>query len=341
MPRTFMRDLAEGTEFYLLLASQAAARRSLVGRVVGSACWSSGCSGLGQRGSIWWSAPGRVRPLSPPLPVRIGARAEVLSASLGGRVVQVNFSPGQTVLQGDVLVRLDTDRLDVEMSKKRHTLANLEKEMEQLDHQEAELAKELAEASKRAEAELFASRGVGKAEEGPPGIGYPHAPVGRSHGTRGNETDSRLRADGAASRVEAEAARLKYLETKEKLLQARLPIDNQPVEIARRALRVLQDQYAGKQTDLALKRSGKLKERADTLKDLESLGLERAQAEIRAPVSGVVTHGEVKVGAILQPQQVVVEIAEQNGFVFELEVPNEDLGASASRHARPHQAGSL
>ncbi len=326
MPRAFMRDLAKGTEFYLLLQAQPP-------RAVH---WSAGLSvALLVVGVLWAAttrvnlvvrAPGRVRPLSPPLPVRMGARAEVLSASLGGRVVQVHFSPGQTVRRDDVLVRLDTDRLDVEMAKKRHTLANLEDETDQLNRQQAKLAQELAEASKRAEAELLQAEETVKQKKIRQDSDVRALQWEEAKEREEMDQTARLHARGAASRVEAEAARLKYLETKEKLLQAKLPVDNQPVEIARRALRVLQDQYAGKQTDLALKRSGKLKDRADTLKDLESLSLERAQAEIRAPVSGVVTQGEVKAGAILQPQQVIVEIAEQNGFLFELEVPNEELG---------------
>jgi hemolysin D len=326
MPRTFMRDLAEGTEFYLLL--QAKPPRVLH--------WSAGLSvALLSVGLLWAAttrvnlvvrAPGRVRPLSPPLPVRMGARAEVLSASLGGRVVEVDFSPGQTVRRNDVLVRLDTERLDVEMSRKRHALADLEKEAEQLEHQAADLAEELAEASKRAEAELFQAEESVKQKKIRQDSDVRALQLQEARSEEEMKQTARLHAVGAVSKVEAEGARLRHLELKEKLLQAKLPIDNQPVEIARRALRVLRDQYAGKQTELRLKLSGKLKEHADTLKDMESLSLERAQAEIRAPVSGIVTQGEVKVGAILQPQQVIVEIAEQNGFLFELEVSNEDLG---------------
>jgi len=326
MPRTFMRDLAEGTEFYLLLQAKPP-------RV---AHWSAGLSVAVLVAGLLWAAttrvnlvvraPGRVRPLSPPLPVRMGARAEVLSASLGGHVVEVDFSPGQTVRRNDVLVRLDTERLDVEMTRKRHTLANLEKETEQLERQAAELTQELAEAGKRAEAELLQAEESVKQKKVRQDSDIRTLQWEEAKEREEMNQTARLHAAGAASRVEAETARLKYLETKEKLLQARLPIDTQPVEIARRAMRVLQDQYAGKQTELALKRSGKLKERGDTLRDLESLGLEHAQAEIRAPVSGIVTQGEVKVGAILQPQQIIVEIAEQNGFLFELEVPNEELG---------------
>ena len=155
MSRAFIRNLADGREFYLLLQAKPP-------RVVH---WSAVLSvAMLITGLVWAGAtrvdlvvraPGRVRPLSPPVPVRMGARAEILSASLGGHVVQVNFSPGQTVRRHDVLVRLDTERLDVEMARKRHTLANLEKETEELERQRGELTQELGEANKRAQAELL------------------------------------------------------------------------------------------------------------------------------------------------------------------------------------------
>jgi hemolysin D len=135
-----------------------------------------------------------------------------------------------------------------------------------------------------------------------------------------------LRNLKVATQVETDAARLKYMELRDKLVQARLPVDEEPVEICRRALRVLEKQYAGKRRDLTLKKSSKEKEVGEAQKDLESLRLERAHAEIRAPVSGVITRGDVKVGTLVQPQQVIVEIAEQKGFLFEADVPNEEVG---------------
>src|SRR5262249_48410889 len=85
-------------------------------------------------------------------------------------------------------------------------------------------------------------------------------------------------------------------------------------------------QYAGKRRDLNLKKNSKEKDIDEAQKDWESLRLERAHAEIRAPISGVITRGDIKVGTVLEPQQVIVEIAEQKGFLFEADVPNEEVG---------------
>src|SRR5215468_3113429 len=62
-------------------------------------------------------APGRVRPTSPPQKAFNHARGEVLSASAGSRVVEVNYREGDEVRAGQVLIRLDTSRLVAEIAR--------------------------------------------------------------------------------------------------------------------------------------------------------------------------------------------------------------------------------
>ncbi len=326
MPRDLMHDLADGTEFRLMLQARPP-------RVVHWSAWLSlaflatalAWAGL-TKADLVVRAPGRIRPISSPLPVRMAARGEVLSGSLGGQVVEVHATLGEQVRQGDLLVRLDTERLDSEMAKKKQTLDNLKREIVQLDHQEEELSQEVGEATKRAEAELAQAEELLRQKK-----------VRQSSDVRIMERETerargemvqlqQLRDIKVATQVETDAARLKYLELREKLVQARLPVDEEPVEICRRALHVLQKQYAGKRRDLTLKKNSKEKESDEAQKDWESLRLERAHAEIRAPISGILTRGDIKVGTVLEPQQVIVEIAEQKGFLFEADVPNEEVG---------------
>ena len=60
----------------------------------------------------------------------------MLSASAGGRVIEVNVREGQEVRQGDILLRLDTERLDNEMARQRRTIQAGEDELAQLAHLE-------------------------------------------------------------------------------------------------------------------------------------------------------------------------------------------------------------
>ena len=70
--------------------------------------------------------------------------------------------------------------------------------------------------------------------------------------------------------------------------------------------------------------------------------LERQQANLTAPITGIVTSKEVKVGDHLpEPGKPVVEIAEQKGFHFEGDDFERRCRSAASRHAGPDQAGSV
>src|SRR5262249_33928442 len=81
------------------------------------------------RAALVVRAGGRVRPVATPKKVFSGARGEVLSATQGGRVLEVRFREGQQVRHGDVLLRLDTERLDHEIARRRRTLRTLEEEL--------------------------------------------------------------------------------------------------------------------------------------------------------------------------------------------------------------------
>src|SRR4051812_33729860 len=67
-------------------------------------------------------ATGRVRPIGTPHKVFRAARSDVLGPGLSGRVAAVHVRPGDVVRKGDVLVRMDTERLDNEIARRRRTI---------------------------------------------------------------------------------------------------------------------------------------------------------------------------------------------------------------------------
>ena len=81
-------------------------------------------------------------------------RGEVLSASSGGRVVEVNFRPGDRVRRGDVLVRLDTERLDNEITRRRRVIQAGEEELARGARLRESLAAQYEAARAKAGAEL-------------------------------------------------------------------------------------------------------------------------------------------------------------------------------------------
>ena len=59
--------------------------------------------------------------------------------------------------------------------------------------------------------------------------------------------------------------------------------------------------------------------------EVASMELDLQQAELRAPLTGVVTSPELKVGDVVEPGRTAVEIAEQGGFCIEMFVSSEEM----------------
>src|SRR5262245_1745550 len=100
-----IRDLKECNQFLQTIKSRTprfvhAAVFLLVGLIVTAGVWAAHT-----RVNLVVTAAGRVRPVSTPQKVSL-ARAEGLS----GKVAEVHFTQGQYVRQGDLLLRLDTEK---------------------------------------------------------------------------------------------------------------------------------------------------------------------------------------------------------------------------------------
>ena len=130
----------------------------------------------------------------------------------------------------------------------------------------------------------------------------------------------------AIALTELKSAVAKTREAKEKLARARIPIDEGGVQVAERALELAERDYAVKREELDQKRRARRGEVETARLELANLELERRQAVIRAPISGIVTAGDVKVGDVLEPGKPVAEIARQAGFRFEVSIPSGEVG---------------
>ena len=115
-------------------------------------------------------------------------------------------------------------------------------------------------------------------------------------------------------------------EAREKLAQARMPVDAGRLEVLRRAMELAERDDAVKRHELELKRRAKRAEVEAARIELANLELERQQAVIRAPMDGVITRRDVKVGDVLEPGKPVMEIAARTASASRRTVPSEEVG---------------
>lgn len=319
-------DLADCTEFRLAL--QARPPRMVHGTLIllatllaAALVWSAAT-----QADLVVRGPGRVRPVTSPMKVVNSSSGEALSASIGGRVMEVNVHEGEEVRRGDVLIRLDAERLDNEIAKRQRAIQAGEEEVAKLDHMERLLSLQFDSTQAKAEAELVQALEEIRQAKDRQAADARLAQL-ELQNTRYEEAQVRQLVERqfvASDDLRKATARVR--EAKEKLDKARLPVDTGRVEVMRRALDLAARDYAVRRQELYTKQGIKQAEVDSFRIELANLELERKQAVIRAPIDGIVTIGDVKVGDILERGKPVVEIAEQQGFRFEVAVPSEEVG---------------
>jgi multidrug resistance efflux pump len=326
MRNDLVLDLAECTEFrQTLLARPPQIVHGTAGLLVvllGAAlAWAAVT-----RANLVVQVPGRVRPVSTPKKVYSAARGEVLSAGVGGRVVEVNVREGDEVRQGTLLIRLETSRLDNEIAKQRRLLQVVEEELAKLEQLDELTRRQFAAARSKAEAERMQAREDlrrAKAQQD------AEVRLVQVELETAQEEEGQLRvlvSRRAAPRADLTKAERKTREAREKMAKTRLPVDESRVPVAERALELVDQDYALKMQELKLKRAAKQGEVEAARIELSNWELEWELAEIRAPIDGVVTKGDLKAGDLLEPGKPVLELARQEGFLFEGSVPSEEVG---------------
>src|SRR5262249_7082841 len=170
-------------------------------------------------------------------------RADMSSVSFGGRVVEVKVQPGDEVRKGDVLIRLDTERLDNEIAKRKRTIRAGEEELAQLDNHKGLLAQQYEVAREKAQAELAqAIEDMRQAKE------RQAADVRQAksdlEGAEYEATQLRqLVLSRAAAQLDLVKATVRVGEAKEKLEKFKLPVDEGKVKILRQALELVEKEY--------------------------------------------------------------------------------------------------
>jgi hemolysin D len=266
-------------------------------------------------------AAGRVRSVE--IPTRVFTS---FSADLEGRVVHAPFAEGDVVREGEVLVRLDTAHLDNRIAKLERTLQSSAEEIVKLTGLETLVDQQLKAAKDKAQAELVqaevalaraANRRASEIRLAQAGL-----KAADDHWQRMNNLTG-SRAVTAQDVVKAEA---EVRQAREKVVQAELPAEESQVAIARRAVELVDREFAVRRAEVQARLVVKQGEADAARNELANLNLQRAEAELRSPIDGVVVAGRVQPGDVLERGKAVLEIAPQGGYRFEAVVPSEGVG---------------
>jgi multidrug resistance efflux pump len=272
-------------------------------------------------------ATGRVRPMvqSALIPDSAPEESEV-SPLRGGRVIEVHVQEGVAVKKGDLLFRLETERLNKDLAKQRQLVAAIESELVKLDQFEAMIQQRYKTAQSKAEAELA------EAEEQAQTLILRRASAIRLAQVNVAVADDQFRRvqglvkSRAVTETEFIRADGRVREARLKLEESQLPIDEGRLPVLRHALKLVDQEHAVEQSELDGRRELKKSEAEAAKLELAKLEWERNQSELRAPTDGTVTSLDAKVGDVVEPGQVVLSVAEQRGFRIDVAVTSEDIG---------------
>jgi len=266
---------------------------------------------------------GRVRPKTEPTRVFSG---EQFGVTTGGRAVRVNYTEGQSVRHGDVLMRLDTTWVDNEIAKCQHDIVTGQEEMAKLKHlnelvverfktQKAKAQKELQSTIKQVQQDK--KRRISQITLAQLELTQSQANLKRIQELFDRQTANPLELEEANTRVE---------KVKQELIMEQLPVDDSAIDVAREALKLVSKEYDLRRQEVLVEQAARQAHVETAKLDLDKLLLQRKQAQIIAPVDGVVISREFKVGDVIDPGQPVVAIAQGGGYRMDVELTSQDVG---------------
>lgn len=237
----------------------------------------------------------------------------------------LNVDEGDSVCRGDLLLRLDTTRVENELAKLERTIQTGEEEREKLKHFDQLLARQFESAKAKAEAELAEAEGqLSLARQ------HQSAEIRLAELELAKTQDAEVRTRKLAAHQAATQAQLIEAVTlarkaQEKLREARLPVDQGRLNVLRSAVDFVQREYEVKNEELPIKRQAKHGEVETVRLELANLELDRDRAVVRAPNDAIVTAVKTKVGDIVEPGKMGISMVRQSGFQFEVAVPNSEI----------------
>jgi len=266
-------------------------------------------------------AQGRVRPET--IPTRVFTPS---SANYDGRVAAAPFDEGATVRQGDLLVRLDTSRIDNSIERVTRTIAAAEQELAHLRPQRELLTGQCQTAEEKARRELHQAEEAVRLATDRRASDIRQAQSEVDVATANYERIQKLSVQNAATAQQVSDATAKLNQAEEQLVKAQLPVDDSAIAVSRQAVELVSRDFAVRTADLETRIAAKQGEIDAAGRDLANLTLERDACELRSPIDGVIVAGRVRVGDVLEPGKPVFEVAAQATYCFEAAVPGADVG---------------
>lgn len=269
----------------------------------------------------------RVRPADAPLRGFDDPSNEQIYAEVGGRVIAIAVKEGQHVAAGDVLMRLDTARLDNEIAGLRSAVDAGDAEIAAIDRTVALLDAQHDAARRRGEAEVERSiHGVHRSRARAVSD-RRLAEVELDEATKELARARDLVDQQAGPAADVAAARARVDRAREHVAATRIGVDDGEPEVLRRALDQAERDHDVKLADLARQRAAKQGEVAAARKQLANLELDRGHATLRAHRPGIVTLGGLAAGDLIAAGRLPLAITDDGHLRIDAAIATADVAS--------------
>lgn len=263
---------------------------------------------------------GRVRSADLPHLVYIGTTNQQEA-----RVVEVTFREGDSVKRGDVLIRFDTRQLENSVARLKEMLICRQEEIDQLEDLLTLTTNQFAAATAKAEAESAEWQQQIEEVRKNRLVSIDAAIIARDLAQDRLDRTERLLEARAASVTEWRQAKSDLDQAELELKKAQMPINESRELVLQRAIELIDRDHEVRIGELNARIDAKRSEIKSLQRELSNLHLQIEKTIVLAPIDGIVTAGNVKVGDILPEGEPVAEIAENRRVVFEASVANQDM----------------
>jgi HlyD family secretion protein len=264
-----------------------------------------------------------------------------LDAAVAGEVAEIKVKEGETLKQGQVLVKLESDLTRTELQQAQAKLDGHMNRLSQLQLMKNQLQGGTM-LTQQQQGKAIAAAQLAKIEETQAKAGTQQNSTEycqRSFGERpeGSERYRSLVDEGIVAEVQVVAQQRIADATREDLNQA-----SSDMQQAEAQLKAQQQQYQGMLRDNQLTLLGIQRQTKDldsqiaalqgeinqTKQQINALKFQLQQREIRSPIDGVLFQLPIeKPGAVVQPGQLVAQIAPQNvPLVLRADMPSQESG---------------
>ncbi|MBA4106399.1 MAG: hypothetical protein C0485_11630 [Pirellula sp.] len=249
-----------------------------------------------------------------------------VSQKVEGRVVEVRVQEGDRVRKGDVLLRLDTRRLEHEISVIRAQLESSQRELQHLSDLTGLQTSQFEAARSKAVAELAQVSGELALARETRASDIRQAKIKLGLAQDKYSRSEKLAVSRAISQQEVAEAQGRVHAAEESLKRAEVPLDEGRLAVLTQSVGLVDRERELKTAELEARLLGKRREVDAMTKELAELELQATLAVLRSPIDGVVTKGQFHVGDVVAMGSPVFDVAAQQAYCFEATIASRDMG---------------